>query len=170
MLTLTRKSDYALIALTHLARDGDGCSSAREISEQYQMPLPLLMNVLKQLTQRGLAKSVRGPRGGYTLAVSADEITLKDIIQAVEGPISLVRCAPPNGTDGKAERRKASGKTCDLVASCPVRSAIHRVHDRLIHFLDDVTLAEVAEDSMGESGSCCGPNTTIMPHTSVAGA
>ena len=93
MLTLTRKTDYALISLTHLAQNPGVCTSAREIAELYHMPLPLLMNVLKLLTGRGFVKSVRGPRGGYTLAQSAESISLSDTIRAVEGPIKLVRCA-----------------------------------------------------------------------------
>jgi Rrf2 family protein len=92
MLTLTRKTDYALIALTHLSQNRETCTSAREIATLYGLPLPLLMNVLKLLGQQGLAKSVRGPKGGYQLALPASEITLHDIILAVEGPIQLVQC------------------------------------------------------------------------------
>jgi Rrf2 family protein len=92
MLTLTRKTDYALIALTHLSQNKESCTSAREIATLYGLPLPLLMNVLKLLGQQGLAKSSRGPKGGYQLARSPNEITLHDIILAVEGPIQLVQC------------------------------------------------------------------------------
>ena len=139
MLTLTRKTDYALIALTHLAQEPAGCSSAREIAERYQIPLPLLMNVLKLLTQRGLARSVRGPRGGYTLAEPAGGITLRSIVQAVEGPVHLVRCVPRREESGFVGGKKA----CELMAQCPVRSSIHKVHDRLIQFLDELTLADI---------------------------
>ena len=67
MLSLTRKTDYALIALSHMAHDPEGCCSAREIATRYRVPLPLLMNILKLLTRRGFAKSARGPHGGYRL-------------------------------------------------------------------------------------------------------
>ena len=144
MLTLTRKTDYALIALTHLAQDVRGCSSAREIASQYQLPLPLLMNVLKELSQHGLIESVRGPRGGYTLAVSPEKVTLNDIIRAVEGPIHLVPCVPRRG--GKGEMLGGKDE-CERVPICPVRSSIHRVHHRLIQFLDDVSLADVVDNS-----------------------
>ncbi len=74
MLTFSRKTDYALIALTHMAYDRDGCSSAREIAGHYGMPLPLLMNVLKQLAQAGLAQ--RRPSiyvvSHYGVAATAD--------------------------------------------------------------------------------------------------
>jgi Rrf2 family protein len=135
MLTLTRRTDYALIALVHLAQAPEACCSAREIASKYHLPLPLLMNLLKVLTQKGLAKSVRGPRGGYTLALPAEKISLHDIICAVEGPTQLVLCIEQNKGDAE----------CGLVTSCPVHSPIHRVHDRLIQFLSGVSLAEIVQ-------------------------
>jgi len=142
MLALTRKTDYAMIALTRLAHDPDGCSSAREIAKHYGIPLPLLMNVLKLLTQRGLARSIRGPRGGYTLAIPASQITLRDIIRAVEGPVHLTYCTCEK-TDG--EPANARGK-CELMKLCPVRPSMHKIHKRLVDFLDSVTLADVADN------------------------
>jgi Rrf2 family protein len=146
MLTLTRKTDYALIALAHLAHEPAGFSSAREIAAKYNMPLPLLMNLLKLLAQKGLARSVRGPRGGYTLALPPDKITLTDIIAAVEGPVQLVQCIEHELEDGG----KADDGECKLVACCPVRSPIHRIHDRLVAFLSGITLADIAENT-----ACC---------------
>lgn len=156
MLTLTRKTDYALIALTHLAQESRCCSSAREIAERYGVPLPLLMNILKLLAQRGLARSSRGPRGGYALARSAAEITLHDVICAVEGPIQLVQCAEVASADLDPAAGSARSGECELVSSCPVRSPIRRVHDRLIEFLNGVTLADMAGN-----GSCCGNHQRI---------
>ena len=146
MLTLTRKTDYALIALTHLALEPAGCSSAREIAAKYNLPLPLLMNLLKLLAQKGLARSVRGPRGGYTLAVPPQEIALTEIIAAVEGPVQLVQCIEHEVEGGD----KAGDGTCKLVACCPVRSPIHRIHDRLVEFLAGITLADIADNT-----ACC---------------
>lgn len=113
MLTLTRKTDYALIALTHLSQNKETCTSAREIASLYGLPLPLLMNVLKLLGQQGLAKSARGPKGGYQLALPPGQITLHDIILAVEGPIQLVQCighesgTPSPGPSDRARRHSA---------------------------------------------------------------
>lgn len=145
MLTLTRKTDYALIALVHLARETQTCCSAREIAMRYHLPLPLLMNLLKLLAQKGLTKSVRGPRGGYTLAQPPDRITLNDVICAVEGPSQLVLCvehaADKNGH--AAPQFEKESQECDLVGCCPVRSPIARIHDRLVEFLSSVTLADI---------------------------
>ncbi len=147
MLAFTRKTDYALIALTHLAQHPNECNSAREIASRYGVPLPLLMNILKQMTQRGLAQSVRGPRGGYRLATSPDKISLNDIIGAVEGPVQLVQCV--DWYQNKARGKLKTG--CDLMAACPVRPTIHRVHARLVEFLAGVTLADVV-DTHNERG------------------
>jgi Rrf2 family protein len=141
MLSLTRKTDYALIALTHMARDPEGCCSAREIATRYRVPLPLLMNILKLLTRQGFAKSARGPRGGYTLAMSAEEITLYDVIHAVEGPIQLMQCVDYH--EGRAEG--TTGGSCGLMSSCPMHSPIQLVHNRLVEFLSGVSLADVVK-------------------------
>jgi Rrf2 family protein len=136
MLTLTRKTEYALIAVCHLARVGRQVVSARDIAEEHSVPLPLLMNVLKRLNRMGLVNSVRGARGGYVLAVPAREITLAGLIGAVEGPVHLTRCTNPSKTR----------RTCNLTSTCPVRGSLVKVHHRLNSFLSDVTIADLAFD------------------------
>jgi Rrf2 family protein len=133
MIALTRKSDYALIALSHLARCPDGLSSARGIADAYRVSLPLLMNILKLLTKTGVVESVRGARGGYRLAARANEMSLKELIVALEGPIRLVQCA--EATDDEV--------TCQQMRWCPVQGPARRVHDRLDHFLSQVSLTEI---------------------------
>jgi len=135
MIALTRKSDYALVALAHLVRSEDGLSSAREIADIYRMSLPLVMNILKQLTKSGIVESVRGARGGYRLAVSTEGISLKELIVALEGPIRLVQCAEA------ADPGKLGD--CGLMRWCPVKAPAQRVHERLEQFLSEVTLAEI---------------------------
>ena len=102
MLSLSKKSDYAFNALVHLARNPDRVSSAREISDLYDLPLPIITNILKTLTRAGLVTSTRGARGGYELASPAGEITLYDLLRATEGPYRFVRCL---GTDSDPCRR-----------------------------------------------------------------
>lgn len=136
MLTLTRKTEYALIAVCHLARVGRQVVSARDIAEEHAVPLPLLMNVLKRLNRTGLVNSVRGARGGYLLAVSPQEITLAGLIGAIEGPVHLTRCTNPSKTR----------RTCNLTSTCPVRGSLVKVHHRLNEFLSEVSIAELAFD------------------------
>ncbi len=149
MLSLTKKTEYALIALAHMASEPGQVNSAREIADRYHMPLPLLMNILKTLTQQGIAKSVRGARGGYLLALDAKQITLDRLIDAIEGPVRLVQCAKP------ASPRDAV--RCDLTRWCPLRSSVQKVHRRLEKLLSQVSLAEIAEDYVPlESSSTVG--------------
>ncbi len=143
MLTLSRRCDYALIALTHLGRSPEDVSSAREIAHRYRVPLPLLMNILKQLTRQGIVSSVRGARGGYKLAQSAGDITMQRVLEAVDGPVRLVRCADT-----------APGQeTCERVGLCPMRTTARKLHNRFSEFLDQVTLAEMigADGQAGRS-------------------
>lgn len=136
MLTLTRKTEYALIAVCHLARAGKKTVSARDIAQEHGVPLPLLMNVLKKLNRKGQVNSTRGARGGYLLAVRPEELTLGGLIAAVEGPVYLVRCANPD----KNARR------CTLPRACPIRRSVHKVDGQLRKFLDGVTIADIAFD------------------------
>lgn len=110
--------------------------SARDIAEKYDVPLPLLMNVLKKLNRTGIVNSVRGARGGYILAAPPEEITLTALIEAVEGPVHLTRCTNP----------RQDGRTCNLMKTCPVRGALGKVHRELRSFLSRVTLADVARE------------------------
>lgn len=137
MVALSKKTDYAIIALAHMAQTPGRLCSAREIAEAYHMPAPLLMNVLKTMTQGELVRSIRGAKGGYSLALPAERITVADIIAAVEGPIRFVQCA---GADSET----ATG--CRLVGLCPVTRPVHKVHARLREFMKQVTLADIAHD------------------------
>jgi Rrf2 family protein len=139
MLALTRKTEYALIALGHLARGARKVCSAREIADRYHMPLPVLVNILKALAHDGIVESVRGARGGYRLALDAVDISLKRMITALEGPVHLVPCTA-------AGPEQTIDSLCDIAHWCPVISPVRKVHELLAEFLERVTLAEIAED------------------------
>ena len=136
MLSLTKKTDYALIAMSRLVADPEGVHSARRIAEDFGVPLPLLMNILKQLSASGIIRSTRGARGGYVLARPAEKITLADLIVALEGPMRLSQCSGRHG-EGAGEGG------CRLEESCPIQGPLQRVHERLREFLQNVTLAEI---------------------------
>jgi len=142
MIALSRKADYALIALSHLARDPDQVFSCREIASRYRVPLSTLTNTMKELARAGILMSERGARGGYGLARAAERTTLYDIIEAVDGPPSLVQCI--EGGDASGNGR------CDIAETCPVRLPVRRIHDRLVAVLREVTLAEIAQSSEEE--------------------
>jgi len=135
MLALTKKTDYALIALSFLANRPGKVVSAREIAGISGVPLPILTNTLKSLSHAGIVASERGSRGGYTLAKPADQVSLDELITAIEGPIHFVRCMLSDGETAQSP--------CIMEPSCPVRLPAHRIYDRLKQFLKSITLAEL---------------------------
>src|SRR5207248_4152138 len=99
MLRLSKKADYALISMKHLAQRGDrGSSSAREIAEQYDIPIELLAKVLQRLVRARLLESHQGTRGGYQLVRRPEQISVADVIQAIDGPVTVTACSSEEGT------------------------------------------------------------------------
>ena len=133
MLRLSKKSDYALIAMKHLATrpDGGNSSSAREISEQYDIPLELLAKVLQRLVRARLLVSVQGTRGGYRLGRNAQLISVADVIQAVDGPVTVTACS----TDDH---------NCDQYTKCSIRDPLWKIKNRILDALNTVSVAEMA--------------------------
>src|SRR4026208_2551617 len=120
MLRLSKKADYALIAMKHLALRGDhGSSSAREIAGQYDIPIELLAKVLHRLVRRGLLASHQGTRGGYQLARTPTQISVADVIQAIDGPVTVTACTTDEGQ-------------CEQFSKCNVRDPLFRVRDRIL--------------------------------------
>ncbi len=140
MLAMTKKTGYGLIAMTHLARLPQGhLASAREISEHYEIPLALLMNILKELASAGYVKSVRGSHGGYHILKPPNEVNFVGLMEVLEGPMKLAECVMEDVSGGLD-----NGK-CELMEKCPISDPIHRVHRRIRDFLIELTLADVMD-------------------------
>lgn len=158
MLQLTKKTDYAILALSYMAQRPQVICTAREIAEQFHVPSALLMNVLKTLCQGELVRSLRGAKGGYTLARQAETVTLADIIVTVEGPVRFVQCAakPAEGAD-----------PCSLMDTCPVSRPVRKVHSQLNDFLKQVTLAQIAfdQDYGGRAAAHMAGNSAVGTET-----
>ncbi len=136
MLRLSKKADYALMAMKHMAlRDDRGSSSAREIASQYNIPIELLAKVLQRLVRRGLLASQQGTRGGYQLARVPGQISVADVIQAIDGPVSVTACSSTD--DG----------SCEQFAKCNVRDPLWRVRERILSALGECTIAELAAEA-----------------------
>ena len=134
MLRLSKKADYALMAMKHLAQRNDrGSSSAREIAEQYDIPIELMAKVLQRLVRRGLLESHQGTRGGYQLARAATHISVADVIQAIDGPVTVTACS----TDDR---------TCEQFSRCNVRDPLQKVRQRILSALGECSIAELASD------------------------
>ncbi|HET9706637.1 MAG TPA: Rrf2 family transcriptional regulator [Vicinamibacterales bacterium] len=136
MLRLSKKSDYALMAMKHLAlrTDGGASSSAREMSEAYDIPLELLAKVLQRLVRARLLVSVQGTRGGYRLGRPATAISVADVIQAVDGPVTVTACS----TDDH---------NCDQYSKCSIRDPLWKIKNRIYDALNTVSVAEMAAES-----------------------
>lgn len=133
MLRLSKKTDYALLALRHLALAGSTGQTvpARELSETYDLPPELLAKVLQRLVRGGLLVSQQGIRGGYELAKPADQITVADVVTVVDGATKITAC-----TD--------EGHDCDQFSKCAIRDPLWKLKDRIVSALAATTVAELA--------------------------
>ena len=131
MLRLSKKTDYALIALAYVASLGNRPASAREIAERHDIPVELLAKVLQRLAQRGVLRSHQGIHGGYVLARSADTVTVAEVVEVIDGPLQLTVC-------GTTDER------CEQFAKCNIRDPLHRIRDRIIGALMACTVSELA--------------------------
>ncbi len=161
MLSLTRKADYALVGLVDLARRAPEKASARELAESSKVPLPMLMNILKELVAGGIVVSTRGMNGGYRLAKDPAEITLRELIHTVEGPINLTMCCAES-TDVEQDQQ------CDLSGSCPTEAPIHKVNEIFRTFLGQVTLAHLMSNDVPITIGLTKVMNRIAPQTAMS--
>ena len=139
MLRLSKKADYGLIAMKHLALQVDGAAaSARQIAERYDIPVELLAKVLQRLARHGLLASYQGTRGGYHLARAARAISVADVIQAIDGPVTVTACSDDHDD-------------CDQYSKCNVRDPLWRIKDRILAALTTCTIFEMATDTIPDT-------------------
>jgi len=132
MIRMTKLTDYASVLMTFFAREADRGHNARDLAAEAHLPLPTVSKVLKSLARGGLLASQRGLKGGYALSRPAEEISLADILAAMEGPVSLTQCNEPKGD------------ACPHESLCPVRDNWRRINVVVRQALANVTLAEMA--------------------------
>jgi Rrf2 family protein len=136
VLKLTKKADYGLIALRHLAslsgKAPGATASTKDIADAYHLPVPLLAKVLQQLTRAGILQSVAGTNGGYKLSRDARRISALEVVRAIDGPVILTHCFTEHGT-------------CDQSENCTVREPLRRVHEAILELLNKFTITDLAE-------------------------
>ena len=136
MLRLSKKADYALMAMKHLAQNSSATStSAREIAEQYDIPIELMAKVLQRLVRIGLLASTQGTRGGYTLGRPPAAISVADVIEAIDGPFTVTACSTENND-------------CEQYSKCSIRDPLWQIRERLAATLETVTIAEIAAENV----------------------
>ena len=134
MLRLSKKADYALIAVSYMALPGQrAVTSAREIAEHHDLPLELLAKVLQQLVRKGIVRSVQGINGGYCLSRSPVETSVADIVEAIDGPLTLTACADEH-------------EACGQYSKCNIRDPLHRIRERIASSLAECSVADLAAD------------------------
>ncbi len=135
-MRLSKKADYALMAVRHLAlASGPPSTSAREIAEQYDIPIELMAKVLQRLVRAGVLVSTQGTRGGYTLSRPSSAISVADVIQAIDGPFTVTACSTEKND-------------CDQYSKCSIRDPLWQIRERIAAALGTVTIAEMAAENV----------------------
>jgi Rrf2 family protein len=149
MLKLTKKADYGLIALKHLAvQEPKAVSvSAKEIADTYRIPVPLLAKVLQRMARAGFLHSEQGTNGGYRLARDPRTINALEVIRAIDGPIILTHCFTGDVECGQSSR-------------CTVREPLRRVHQGILQLLESITISDMAQDDFEETPADCATTAT----------
>lgn len=130
MLRISRLTDYGTVVLAHLARDSVALVSAADVATATGIALPTVSKLLKALAKAEIVSSTRGSHGGYQLARDAQEISATDVIDALEGPVSITECS-------------ASDSHCDFEDSCNVGGAWQRINLAIRRTLDEISLADL---------------------------
>lgn len=130
MLRLSKMADYGTVVMTAMIHDAHISRSAPDIAAAIQVPAPTVSKILKTLSRGGLVVSLRGAKGGYRLARSAGQISLADIIHAMDGPIGMTECSVTPGL-------------CLQEGTCAVRANWQRINQAVIGVLQNITLAEM---------------------------
>ena len=138
MLKLSKKADYGLIALRHLAVHYDGGSfSASDIAEAYGISSTLMAKILQKLSREGLVVARHGSTGGYQLNRHPSNITILEAIRAVEGPLFITSCVTVRGE-------------CDQTDRCTIREPLRRVNQSLEDVLRRITISHMKEEVPAE--------------------
>ena len=130
MLKISRKVEYALIALRHLqGLSKKELASAKELANAYGVPKELLSKVLQRLAKKNIVDAVKGPHGGYRLAIDPKSIRLTEFFEIIEGPMGIMDCYFDSG--------------CEQMDGCTIRTPINRINDSIRTMFNNMTLAEV---------------------------
>jgi Rrf2 family protein len=138
MLKLTKKADYGLMAMKHLAEHAhEGACSAKDVAESYGIPPEALAKILQRLAKAGLLHSQHGMNGGYTLARNAWEISAYEVIRAIDGPLFITSCITVRGECGQSDK-------------CTIREPLRKVNESIEAVLRRIKIADMAEHPEAE--------------------
>ncbi len=132
MLRLSKLTDYGTVIMTHMARQPERVCSAAEVATAIGVTVPTASKILKTLARATLLQSLRGAHGGYLLSRPPAEISIAQVIDAMEGPVGVTECSALAGL-------------CAQEGSCSLRANWQRVNQVIRHVLSDLTLADMAQ-------------------------
>ena len=136
MIRLTKITDYGFVLLSPMAQaEARKMYNARDLAEMTGIPLPMVSKTLKSLAREGFIDSQRGVKGGYFLNRPPDQISVAEVIAALEGPIALTECAEQESHDCVAE------------SNCPVKTNWQLITEAVNQALDGISLKELASPS-----------------------
>ncbi|MGH9555954.1 MAG: SUF system Fe-S cluster assembly regulator [Terriglobales bacterium] len=139
MLKLTKKADYGLMAMKHLAEfSRDAACSAKDIAEAYDIPPAALAKILQRLVKAGLLASQHGTNGGYALARHPRSISALEVIKAIDGPLFITSCVTHRGE-------------CYQTSKCTVREPLRKVNESIQQVLDRINISDMTDDSGSHS-------------------
>ena len=130
MLRLSRLTDYATVILSYMAENTANTLTAQEIGEATGINLPTVSKILKRLVKARVLTSLRGAKGGYSLARAPEKITVAAVINALEGPIALTECT-------------SSKTSCEQAKGCHIQGRWNLINQRIFNALESVTLADM---------------------------
>ena len=132
MLKISRKVEYALIALRHLhGVDKRELVSAKKLANSYGVPQALLAKILQRLAKKNIIDAVKGPRGGYRLSINPESIKLTEFFEIIEGPMGIMDCYFDSG--------------CEQIDGCTIKTPINRINESIRTMFNNMTLAEVTQ-------------------------
>jgi len=135
VLKLTKKADYALMAMKHLAEhSNEGSRSAKDVSEAYGIPPEALAKILQKLAKAGLLHSQHGINGGYMLARAAHTISAFEVIEAIDGPLFITSCVTTRGE-------------CDQSDRCNIREPLRKVNESIEAVLKRIKISHMREEA-----------------------
>jgi len=136
MLRFTKRADYGLMAIHYIAvHDELGAVSTKRIAEEFRIPQELLAKILQRLAKRRLIVS-HGPKGGYVLTRRPSDISVGEVVRALEGPISIVSCLDHGG--------------CPQEQRCNLRRPVQKLQSSISRLLDTMSLAELSNQDTPE--------------------
>ncbi len=144
MLKLSKKADYALIALQYIATEQYGehaypaCRvvNTKEIAEEHHIPLELLAKVLQALAKHDVIESQNGPKGGYVLAREPRDISIAQVLEAIEGPLGIADCY----------QEKDDHTACEQMDHCNIRTPLLKVQESIVHLLSSMSIEDMMEE------------------------